>query len=66
METLLLWAGLILITEGMPYFAFPSLVKKWIAQVLEISDSLLRILGLISMLFGLSLVYLARRVWGSG
>ena len=62
METILLWVGLILIVEGMPYFAFPSLVKKWIAQVLEISDSLLRILGLGAMLFGLFLVYLARRI----
>jgi uncharacterized protein YjeT (DUF2065 family) len=62
METILLLTGLILVVEGMPYFAFPSLVKKWIAQVLELSDALLRVLGLVAMLFGLFLVYLARRI----
>ena len=62
METILLWTGLILVVEGMPYFAFPSLVKKWIAQVLKLSDALLRVLGLMAMLFGLFLVYLARRI----
>lgn len=62
METLLLLAGLILIVEGTPYFAFPSLIKRWIAQVLETSDSFLRLLGLTAMIVGLFLVYLARRV----
>ncbi|MCU0577919.1 MAG: DUF2065 domain-containing protein [Desulfobacterota bacterium] len=61
MNELLTVIGLILILEGMPYFAFPRVFKKWIVKVLEMPEGSLRIYGLVSMLVGLLLVYLARR-----
>jgi len=61
MSELLTVIGLILILEGLPYFAFPKGFKKWIVKVLELPEGALRIYGLVSMLAGLLLVYLARR-----
>ncbi|HBR16883.1 MAG: hypothetical protein A3G39_07260 [Deltaproteobacteria bacterium RIFCSPLOWO2_12_FULL_43_16] len=55
--------GLVLVIEGLPYFAFPAKVKEWALSVQEISGRALRIMGLISMLTGLLLVYLGRRVF---
>ena len=52
--------GLILVLEGLPYFAFPKTFKTWIARMLELPESRLRVFGLISMAFGLILIYLAR------
>jgi uncharacterized protein YjeT (DUF2065 family) len=61
MNELLTVIGLILVLEGLPYFAFPKVFKKWIVKVLELSEGSLRIYGLVSMLVGLLLVFLARR-----
>jgi hypothetical protein len=61
MNELLTVIGLILILEGMPYFAFPKGFKKWVVKVLEMPEGSLRIYGLVSMLAGLLLVYLGRR-----
>jgi hypothetical protein len=61
MEEIITIVGLVLVLEGLPYFAFPGVFKAWIARVLELPDSKLRAYGLISMLIGLLLIYLARR-----
>jgi uncharacterized protein len=60
MEDLITVIGMVLILEGMPYFAFPGTFKGWIRHMLELPDSQLRGYGLISMAIGLFLVYLAR------
>ena len=52
--------GLVLIVEGLPYFAFPSKMKEWISNVQKIPDSHLRIIGFLSMIIGLLIVYLFR------
>lgn len=54
--------GLVLVIEGLPYFAFPSRIKEWALSIQEIPDRGLRIIGFISMLGGLILVYIGRRV----
>lgn len=61
MEDLITVLGLILVLEGLPYFAFPETFKAWVVRVLELPESRLRIYGLISMTLGLFLIYLARR-----
>ena len=61
MEDLITVLGLILVLEGLPYFAFPTGFKKWIIRILEVPESQLRIYGLISMMIGLVLIYLARQ-----
>jgi uncharacterized protein YjeT (DUF2065 family) len=52
--------GMVLILEGLPYFAFPERIKTWLVRVSTLPAGQLRIFGLIAMCVGLSLVYLAQ------
>ena len=52
--------GMVMIVEGLPYFAFPNRMKTWVKKVLEIPDRSLRRFGLVLMLLGLWLVYMGR------
>jgi hypothetical protein len=52
--------GMVMIIEGLPYFAFPEKIKIWLKQIMELNPAVLRGFGLILMLLGLSLVYLGR------
>ena len=61
MEFFLCVIGMVMIVEGLPYFAFPDKMKNWIHKVLEMPEGALRRLGLVLMLVGLSLVYLGKR-----
>ncbi len=49
--------GMVMIIEGLPYFAFPEKVKVWMAQMMDMNPSLLRGFGLVLMVLGLCLVY---------
>ena len=53
--------GMVMIVEGLPYFAFPENMKSMIQKFLEMPDSSLRKFGLVLMLAGLGLVYLGKR-----
>jgi uncharacterized protein YjeT (DUF2065 family) len=61
MEFFLCVIGMVMIVEGLPYFAFPVKMKHWIQKVLEMPEGTLRRLGLVLMLVGLSLVYFGKR-----
>jgi uncharacterized protein YjeT (DUF2065 family) len=61
MEFLLCVVGLVMIIEGLPYFAFPARMKFWIQKILAIPEGALRKFGLVLMTFGLLLVYIGRR-----
>jgi uncharacterized protein YjeT (DUF2065 family) len=52
--------GMVMIIEGVPYFAFPEKMKTWIYKVLEIPEGTLRRFGFSLMLLGLLLVYFGR------
>jgi uncharacterized protein YjeT (DUF2065 family) len=52
--------GMVMILEGVPYFAFPEKMKAWIVKVLELPDGTLRKFGLVLMVAGLFLVYVGR------
>ena len=52
--------GVILILEGLPYFAFPTKVKEWALMMQDLSGRSLRVMGLVSMVTGLVLLCLAR------
>ena len=60
MRFLLCLLGLVLVVEGLPYFAFPDKMKKWLQQIQEIPDDQLRIIGFVSICFGLILTYIFR------
>jgi uncharacterized protein YjeT (DUF2065 family) len=52
--------GVVLILEGLPYFAFPKKVKGWALLLQEIPERSMRVMGLISMVAGLLLLYMVR------
>jgi hypothetical protein len=53
--------GMVMIVEGLPYFAAPAKMKVWIQKMMELPDSSLRLIGFMLMICGLGLVYVARR-----
>ena len=52
--------GLVMIVEGLPYFAFPNSMKRWMTRIQETPDSSLRVIGFLVMCAGLAIVYLFR------
>ncbi|MFY9943653.1 MAG: DUF2065 domain-containing protein [Desulfobacterales bacterium] len=60
MEFFLCVLGMVMVIEGLPYFAFPEQMKTWVGRIREMSAGALRRFGLILMLLGLFLVYLGR------
>lgn len=52
--------GMVLILEGLPYFVFPDKIKAYLTKLLDMNDSVLRIMGLLAMLAGLVFLYLGR------
>lgn len=52
--------GMVLIIEGLPYFAFPEKIKSYLLKVYDTPEGTLRMLGLISVIIGLLLVYLGK------
>jgi len=61
MKLFLCVLGLVMIVEGIPYFLSPAKMKQFLAQIYEVPDRQLRIMGLVAMLLGLFIVYLGRR-----
>lgn len=53
--------GMVMVVEGLPYFAFPEKMKFWVHKILEMPDSTLRKFGLVLMVTGLGLVYMGKR-----
>jgi hypothetical protein len=60
MKLLFCLLGLILVVEGIPYFAFPQKMKRWMLLLQEIPDAHLRVMGFLAMCSGLLLAYLFR------
>jgi len=52
--------GMVMIIEGLPYFAFPEKMKAWMLQIQVMSDGTLRRLGLVLMAVGLALTYIGK------
>jgi uncharacterized protein len=49
--------GMVLIVEGLPYFAFPDKIKSYLRKLIDIPDTTLRIMGVVAVVIGLILVY---------
>jgi uncharacterized protein len=52
--------GMVMIVEGLPYFAFPDKMKKVVEKLLQIDDWPLRCFGVFLMAFGLFLIYIGK------
>jgi uncharacterized protein YjeT (DUF2065 family) len=61
MKYFLCVVGMVMIVEGLPYFAAPSKIRVLVQKLAELPDSTLRIMGLLLMLAGLGLVYFGTR-----
>lgn len=61
MDYFLAVIGMVMIVEGLPYFAFPEKMKIWVQKVMELPPGALRRFGLILMVTGLFLVYAGKR-----
>ncbi|MDX9786909.1 MAG: DUF2065 domain-containing protein [Desulfobacterales bacterium] len=61
MDYFLCVIGMVLIVEGLPYFAFPDKMKRLICAMLEMPGGVLRRFGFMLMLTGLFLVYIGRQ-----
>lgn len=49
--------GMVMIVEGLPYFAFPDKMKQMVQMIITLEDSNLRKFGFVLMLAGLFLIY---------
>jgi len=61
MDYFLCVLGMVMIIEGVPYFAAPDRMKGWMAKLMQMAPETLRRFGLVMMVAGLLLVYLGRR-----
>jgi uncharacterized protein len=59
MDSLLVALGVLLIFEGVPWFLAPERFKGFLRELLTVPAGTLRGLGLLLMLSGLLVVYLA-------
>lgn len=60
MQYFLCVIGMVMVLEGLPYFAFPEKMKPWLLKLIEMPDHALRRLGFGLMAAGLLLVYIGR------
>ncbi len=51
--------GMVMIVEGLPYFAFPAKMKEVVQTMIQFEDAKLRKFGFVLMLAGLGIVYFA-------
>lgn len=59
-ETLLAAVALMLVLEGIIPFLYPGKWRNLVARLAQISDGQLRVMGLVSMLIGVALLYLVK------
>ena len=52
--------GMVMVVEGLPYFAFPEKMKFVIQKVIEMPDKALQKFGFVLILTGVCLVYLGK------
>ncbi len=60
MDFFLCVIGMVMIFEGLPYFAFPERMKDWVQKVVEMPESTLRVMGMVLIGVGLLFVYFGR------
>ena len=53
--------GMVMIVEGLPYFAFPEKMKSMVNKILQLPDGALRKFGFGLMVAGLLMVYMGKR-----
>ncbi len=62
MDFIICVIGMVMVIEGIPYFASPDKMKKVLEVVLNLPDSNLRRFGFFMMAGGIALVYIGKRI----
>lgn len=62
MEFFLCVLGVVMVIEGLPYFAFPERMKEVMRAVIEMPDGTLRTIGFTLMAAGIVIAYIGRMV----
>lgn len=57
---IILIIGSVMVIEGLPYFLFPDKIKIYLLQIQQLDTNVMRILGLMLIVFGLLLVYIMK------
>jgi uncharacterized protein len=52
--------GLVFVLEGLLFAAFPDFAKRAMESVMQAPDNLLRIVGLVSAIVGIALLWIIR------
>ena len=52
--------GLLMVAEGLLYGGFPAAAKRFAAEVSQLPEQTLRLVGLAAMVIGLGIVWLIR------
>jgi uncharacterized protein len=52
--------GLVFVIEGLVFAAFPAQTRRAVAAVVETPDQALRLIGLLSALFGIAAIWFVR------
>ena len=52
--------GLVFVIEGVVFAAFPAQTRRAVAAVLETPDQALRLIGLLSAMFGIAVIWFMR------
>ncbi len=60
MDYFLCVIGMVLVVEGLPYLTFPDRLKTYLAKLIDMPDTTLRIMGLAALCIGLLLVAIGR------
>ena len=61
MQFFLCVLGMVMVVEGLPYFAFPEKMKFVIQKVIEMPDKALQKFGFVLIIIGICLVYLGKQ-----
>jgi len=61
MKYFLCVVGMVMIVEGLPYFAYPRKMKFWIQKILTTPEGALRKFGFVLITAGLLLIYFGRK-----
>lgn len=61
MKLLITLIGLVLVLEGLPYVASPEAMQRWLRQIVELPPQQLRRVGLVAMILGFALCFLAQQ-----
>ncbi len=60
MSDFLVALGLLFALEGLTFAAFPEAAKRAMASVIDTPDAILRLVGLLSALFGVAVIWFMR------